>query len=389
MRRQSAARTPKTERGMAGPKGSDGKTKPKKTHNDNAGARAAGAKAGQGSEKGKKVTKTIDKKKQKNDVNGPGFIYIVKEAELGATSPNSGTGNYKIGLTNKSQPNMEGSIRDRITNFQTGNPRPLYFKGIRVPEMKQYESYAHWRQMNDDIAERVYLPFGKKEGETEWFTIKLKQGKTEDEFVNASAQALQVGTLDIEQPFSKGWTACRTAAGANSKKPGSDNSSKPDDSAKPKTQNEDPDASTPKHDPNGPGFIYIVKETEAGTGYYKIGLTNESKLDDMEGSIRDRITNFQTGNPRPLYFKGIRVPKMKQYESYAHWRQMNDDIAERVYLPFGKKEGETEWFTINLKEGKTEDEFVKASEQALQEGTLDIEQPFSKGWTACRKNARA
>ena len=170
MRRQSAARTPKTERGGAGQKGSDGKTKPKKTHNDNTGARAAGAEAGQGSEKGKKVKKTIDKKKQKNDVNGPGFIYIVKEAELGATSPNSGTGNYKIGLTNESQPNMEGSIRDRITNFQTGNPRPLYFKGIWVPEMKQYESFAHWRQMNDNIAERVYLPFGKKKGETEWFT---------------------------------------------------------------------------------------------------------------------------------------------------------------------------------------------------------------------------
>ena len=161
--------------------------------------------------KGKPTRSTKDKKApkkvKKNDPNGLGFVYIVKETELDSTSPDKGTGLYKIGLTNESKPgDMVGSIRDRITSLQTGNPRPLYFKGIRVPHMKDYELFAHVRAMNEEKISRIKLTFGKGASgkHTEWFQKDPK--KRENAFVKDIAEAARsLSGLH----FSTNWEACR------------------------------------------------------------------------------------------------------------------------------------------------------------------------------------
>ena len=138
-------------------------------------------------------------------IKGPGFIYIVKEAQLNARSPEFGTGLYKIGLTNENGDTIKDSIRDRITNLQTGNPRLLYFRYCRVPHMLDYESYAHTRANNEENVDAINLPFGKDSGKTEWFFLR---GMTEDAFVLAIQQAIQQPGAPYQR-FSPAWTECR------------------------------------------------------------------------------------------------------------------------------------------------------------------------------------
>ena len=65
---------------------------------------------------------------------------------------------------------------------------------------------------------------------------------------------------------------------------------------------------------NGPGFIYLLSEHSKTNGeptcYYKIGVASKPER---------RLADLQTGNPRPMYFKGepTRVTKAISAEKCA------------------------------------------------------------------------
>ena len=111
---------------------------------------------------------------------------------------------------------------------------------------------------------------------------------------------------------------------------------------------------------NGRGFVYLLSEQNRTKGeptsYYKIGVASKPER---------RLADLQTGNPRPLCFKGepARVTKVISAEKSAHkalssyatnlgggreWFQVAEEkwldfwnTFQKAIEPYKEKEGET------------------------------------------------